>query len=76
MFCLLFCLLAFYPVFCFISPEIKINKFQRNKKYVARNIIVNKTVAKEKKAKDKKQKIGNKDRIAEQAKRYSARHCR
>jgi len=42
-----------------MSPEIKVNK--RNKKYVAK--IVNKTVAKEKKAKGKKQKIRNKEHI-------------
>jgi len=40
-----------------ISSEIKVS--ERNKKYVAKNTIVEKTVAKEKKAKGKKQEIGN-----------------
>ena len=33
--------------------------FERNKKYVARNKIVDKTIAKEKKVKGKKQETGN-----------------
>jgi len=41
--------------FClFISPGIRVN-FERNKKYIVRNTIVDKTVAKELKAKGKKQ---------------------
>jgi len=35
--------------------------FERNRKYVARNTIVNKTVAKKNKAKGKKQETGNKE---------------
>ena len=46
----------------FMLPKIKIN-FKRNKKYIARNIIVNETIAKKKKAKGKKQEIGNKEPI-------------
>ena len=34
---------------------------------LARNIIVNKTIVKEKKVKGKKQETGNKERIVEQA---------
>jgi len=39
--------------------------FERNKKYVAKNTIVDKTVAKEKKAKSKKQETKNKEHIVE-----------
>jgi len=39
--------------------------FEKNKKYITKNIIVDKTVAKKKKAKDKKQKTGNKQHIVE-----------
>jgi len=46
-----------------LSLEIKINELQKE----TRNIIVNKTVAKEKKAKSKKQETGNKKCIVEQA---------
>jgi len=42
-------LFASYPVFYFTS-EIKVNEL-RNKKYVAKNTIVDKTIAKEKKSK-------------------------
>jgi len=60
------CLFASYPVFCFISLEIK----QTSKKqYVAKNTIidaiVDKTIAREKKAKGKKQETGNKEHIVE-----------
>jgi len=41
--------------------------FETNKKYIARNTIVDKTVAKELKAKGKKQKTGNKEYIVEKA---------
>jgi len=41
--------------------EIKVNKFRKK----TRNTIANKTVAKEKKIKDKKQETGNKQHIVE-----------
>ena len=46
---LLFLHLASYPIFCFMLPEIKINKFRRRQE-----IIVDKMVAKEKKTKGKR----------------------
>ena len=51
------CFFASYPVFCFLSPEIKVNKLQKKQETVARNIIVIKTVAKGKKSKREKARI-------------------
>jgi len=59
---------ASYPIFCFISPEVKVNGLiERNKKYIARNIIVDKTKVKEKEVlqRGKKQKVRNKEHIVE-----------
>jgi len=60
------CLFASYPVFCFISSEIKINELRKKQEiyYVAKNTIIDKTVAKKKKQKVKKQRIGNKEHRA------------
>jgi len=55
-------LFASYPVFCFI----KVNELRKKQEiYVAKNTIVDKTVAKEKKIKGKK--TGNKEHIVEWA---------
>jgi len=45
----IFYILSFIPFFSyFLSPEVKINEFRKNKKHMA-NTIVNKTVANRKK---------------------------
>jgi len=41
--------------------------FKRNKKHISRNIIIDKTIIKRKKAKDKKQETKNKEHIVEQS---------
>ena len=40
--------------------------FRRKRKHISRNIIVDKTITKRKKAKGKKQETGNKEHIVEQ----------
>jgi len=64
------CLFASYPVFCFISPEIKVDELRKkqeiSKKYVVKNIIVDKMIVqRRKKQKIKKQETGNKELIVE-----------
>jgi len=49
----------------FISLKIKITNFEKNKKHVVKNIIIDKTIIKEKKAKGKKQETENKKHIVE-----------
>jgi len=46
-----------------MSPEIKVTYFERNKKYIARNTIVNKTIGKG----EKSMQQTNKKHIVEQA---------
>jgi len=57
-----FCLLPVYLfAHCFLLPEIKTDELR--KKYVTRNIIVNKIVHKEAKRQKQKQETGNKEHI-------------
>ena len=64
-----FCFLLFFISCLFASSDffvlyrLRLTNFERNKKYIARNTIIDKT--KEKKAKDKKQETGNKEYIVE-----------
>jgi len=59
------CLFAFYLFFVLYRLREKLTNFKRNKKYIARNTIIDKTIAKELKAKGKKQETGNKKYIVE-----------
>jgi len=61
------CLFASYPVFRSLLLEININELQKKRKHISRNIIVDKTITKRKKAKGKKQETGNKKHIVEQS---------
>ena len=48
-----------------MSSEIKVNEFRKKQENTARNIIIDKMVAKEKKARGKKSERGNKEHIVE-----------
>jgi len=54
-----------------LSLEIKIN-FGKNKEHLARNTIINKTVVKRKKARGKKQKTKNTNRISVKVQIYKS----
>jgi len=58
------CLFASYPVFYFMSPEIKVIEL-RKKQETHSNI--DKTVIKKEKVRGKEQETGNKEYIVEQA---------
>ena len=61
----IFLQLVFLLLIRFFVARDKLTNFEKNKKYIARNTIVDKTVAKEKIAKGKKQETGNKEHIVE-----------
>jgi len=48
-------------LFSFLLPEIKVNELQKRQEIRNKNIILNKTVHKEAKKQEQKQKTGNKE---------------